>query len=107
MVVLPAASRPTGNRKGIGKQKYLINKLCLSARSCFLHVENLSFFAAQQCPHHHLCIATRGGNLGSQKCVMDSEQGRLTHQDSHLLLAEEPAKDAGESESHPGARKSI
>ena len=58
--------------------------------------------------HIITCEFQRG--VGSQKCVMDSEQGetvRLTHQDPHLLLAEEPAKDAGESEAHPGARKEI
>ena len=62
------------------------------------------FFAPLHCPHHHMCIATK-----SKVCHEPKSRGDtvwlLTHQDSHLLLAKEPAKHAGESEPHPGNLK--
>ena len=58
--------------------------------------------------HIITCASQRGVETWEARSVSWTQsKGRLTHQDSHLLLAEEPAKDAGESESHPGARKSI
>ena len=66
----------------------------------------MSFFAPQHRPHHHMCIATKSKVCHELKSRGDMVK-LLTHQDSHLLLAKEPAKDTGESEPHPVARKEI
>ena len=53
-----------------------------------------------------MCIATKSKVCHELKSRGDMVK-LLTHQDSHLLLAKEPAKDTGESEPHPVARKEI
>ena len=56
-------------------------------------------------------LVTRNEGACSQKYVRSNKKEEdnviFTHQDPHLLLPEEPAKDTGEGESHPEWWKPI